>query len=101
MPAENAPHRFSHIGIRVHRINDLHTRQVGDFPNGRAELLEAVTEAFATVSRDYDQLTSGLQLGPGAALDFIPLQPVAYIKDCVDARITGDRNAAVIHSFSP
>jgi hypothetical protein len=60
-------HRSRHIGIPVHRIDDVYISALRDRLERQADVLEAAAETLATMRRDDDQTFPGVCSEAGQA----------------------------------
>ena len=87
---ENAIDRILHIGIGMHRINDLCVAAARERSKSLADAFESDAKALPAMRGHYDELAAGIDPGPLAGRQTSGLQTVAHVQHRVDSRVARD-----------
>ncbi|MND78928.1 hypothetical protein D3C80_706490 [compost metagenome] len=95
-PLEVAIDRLLHIGVEVHRIDDLHVIPLGQHRQRLADALETITMVLTAVAGYQDQLLALVKEGEaGSQLYFhahVLVDAMGYLDQGVDHRVTSDED---------
>lgn len=101
---QDAVYRFLHLGVQVHRVNDLHVSPVGQRAQGLADVFKALPKVFAAVSGDEDGLFLGVyELEEGLHLQAFSLvfaHLPRHVEQGINDGIARHMNGMLRHPFA-
>ena len=97
--AEPPSHRFLHIGIEMHRIDDLDVGPLRHASQRRTDTLKTIAEALPSMRRHHNQLLCRIERRQPVARQLAAFEAIAHVQHRVDAGIAGHGNSGLLHAF--